>query len=175
MSIVEVPLSSAIEEKVAWAEYTYEKLRGRLLGDKEVLDGSKGLREAIRISRMEMARAGITRICAECEGQEGGSCCGAGLENHYNAALLLINLFLNRKLPKTRHDEKSCFFLGEAGCLLYARHVICINYLCKKITDRIEPQKITKLQEQEGDELHKLFLLHERVKKVLRGQCEISS
>jgi hypothetical protein len=174
VSIIEVSLSSAIEEKVAWAEYTYEKFSGRLLRDKGVLDGSKGLREAIGISRMEMARTGIARICAECEEREGGSCCGAGLENHYNAALLLINLLLNRKLPKTRRDEKSCFFLGEAGCLLYARHVICINYLCKKITNRIDSRQIIRLRQEEGQELQRLFLLHERVKRVLRGQGEIS-
>ena len=49
-----------------------------------------------------------------------------------------------------------------------ARHVICINYLCTKIADLIKPHTIIKLREREGEELNTLFLLQERLKKVLR-------
>ena len=99
---------------------------------------------------------------------EGGSCCGYGLENRYDGWLLLINLFMDVELPKTRRDPKSCFFLGEKGCLLEVRHVICINYICKKISRQIEPSKISVLREQEGLEINFVFLLHEQIKRVLR-------
>jgi len=115
-----------------------------------------------------MTAAGIVDLCSECERNEGGSCCGNGLENNYNGWLLLINLLLNVTLPKKRHDPKSCFFLGKTGCTLLARHVICVNYICKKITDRIDPQAIKALRKKEGEELNTLFLLHENVKKICR-------
>ena len=60
-------------------------------------------------------------------------------------------------------------FEGAQGCLLLARHVICVNYLCKKITDRIEPLKLQTLREKEGMELEYLFLVYERTKKLLGG------
>lgn len=160
-------IKDPVEEKVAWAESYYWRFKERFSMDKGVLDHLGRLRNAIEASRREMERLGISDICSECEKSEGGSCCGAGVENRYDSRLLLINLLLNRGLPKTRYDEKSCFFLGEAGCLLYARHVICINYLCKKITTRIDPQEIRVLREKEGRELESLFLLYEGVKRVL--------
>ena len=169
MSVREVSLSSPIEEKIAWAESCYQEVKERLCKDKTILVNLSGLRNAIRVSRGEMARIGIRRICSECEEQEGGSCCGAGLEDRYDGGLLLINLLLGVRLPKIRHDPESCFFLGEAGCLLYARHVICINYLCKRITSHIDPREINLLREKEGQELENLFLLHEDVKRVSRG------
>lgn len=113
-----------------------------------------------------MTKTGIPEICRKCEKDEGGSCCGAGLEDKYDRWLLLVNLLLGIKLPKNRYDTKSCFFLGEGGCLLKARHVICVNYLCKKITDQIDPHKISVLREKEGIELYALFILNERLKKI---------
>jgi hypothetical protein len=169
MSIREIFLSSPIEEKIVWAETSYQAFKEHFLKDKAVLDGLEGVKKAIYVSRREMGKIGIAGICTECEEQEGGSCCGAGLENRFDGWLLLVNLLLDQKLPRTRRDEKSCFFLGEAGCLLYARHVICINYLCKKITRRVDPKKINSLQEKEGQEVHHLFLLNERVKRVLKA------
>jgi len=49
-----------------------------------------------------------------------------------------------------------------------ARHVICINYLCKKITDLIDPHTIMDLREKESEEVNTLFMLHENIKTVLR-------
>ena len=79
----------------------------------------------------------------------------------------MINLLLDSRLPKERYDTSSCFFLGSTGCLLRARHVICVNYICKKITHRIDQNKINDLREKEGEELNILFLLHEHIKQVL--------
>ncbi|MGD9033581.1 MAG: hypothetical protein PVH02_13010, partial [Desulfobacteraceae bacterium] len=70
--------------------------------------------------------------------------------------------------PRQGYDPSSCFFLGEQGCLLLARHVICVNYLCKKVTDHIDAGKIAALQGKEGVELELLFHLQERIKKKIR-------
>ncbi|OPX37437.1 MAG: hypothetical protein B1H12_04910 [Desulfobacteraceae bacterium 4484_190.2] len=168
MNINEVSLSSPIEEKIDWAEHCYKSFRGQLIQDKPIVDYLKRLVDAIQASHKEMGEAGILDICMDCEKNEGGSCCGAGLENKYDGWLLLINRLLDVRLPRKRHDKESCFFLGESGCLLKARHVICVNYLCKKITDRIDPDKLNALREKEGIELDILFLLNERLKRILR-------
>jgi hypothetical protein len=57
--------------------------------------------------------------------------------------------------------------LSEKGCSLLARHVICVNFLCHKITSSISPEKIAALREKEGIELNLLFMLQERVKRIL--------
>ncbi len=115
-----------------------------------------------------MSESGIVQACAECETLEGGSCCGKGLEDYYDGYLLLINLLLGADLPAQRREPRSCYFLGPMGCVLPARHVLCVNYLCKKATDRIDSQDLALLRELEGVELETLFRLHERVKKVIK-------
>jgi hypothetical protein len=162
-----ITLSSPIEEKIDWAEHCYESFSGPLIQDKPLVDFLTRLEDAIQASHKEMRETGILDICRDCEKNEGGSCCGAGLEDKYDGWLLLINLLLDVRLPKKRHDKESCFFLGEGGCLLRARHVICVNYLCKKITDQIDPHKLNALRKKEGIELDILFLLNERLKIVL--------
>ena len=46
--------------------------------------------------------------------------------------------------------------------------MICVNYLCKKISDHIDPEKIAALQGKEGVELELLFHLQEKIKKKMR-------
>jgi len=49
-----------------------------------------------------------------------------------------------------------------------ARHIICINYLCKNVTDQVDPCRIATVREKEGEEVNALFVLHERIKTVLK-------
>jgi hypothetical protein len=158
---------SPIEAKIRWAEHCYRERRDRLLEDTQVSDLLDMYREAIKASHEEMSKAGVVKECRDCEEREGGSCCGIGLENRYSGILLLINLLLDVKMPTKRQDTSSCFFLGEGGCRLLARHVICVNYLCKKVEDHIDPKKIAALREKEGVVLEHLFFLEERIRKVM--------
>lgn len=167
MTIRDLPNKGRIEEKLSWAEECYRSEGDRFLGDERIAGLLQEFRGAARLSREEMARAGVARECRECEEREGGSCCGTGLEEKYSATMILINLLLGKKIPGKRYDPQSCFFLGRNGCILLARHVICVNYLCGKVTDRIDPKRIAVLREKEGVELELLFLLHERIKKIL--------
>ena len=162
------PVSRSVEEKIAWAERCYKEKGGLFLRDERSVTLLGRLKGAVRASRTAMAAAGVVDECRTCEEREGGSCCGAGLENKYDGTLLLINLLLGIQLPKQRSDPQSCLFLGPDGCLLIARHVICVNYLCKKLEDRIDPSKIAVLREKEGVELECLFLLKEHIKEKLR-------
>ena len=165
----EVSLSDPITEKIAWAEDSFKTFGSRLLRERSIIDPLEKLRRAIFTSRNEMVSAGIVQLCRNCEDNEGGSCCGVGLENKYDGWILLINLLLNVRVPQKKRDRKSCFFLGETGCVLLARHVICVNHLCKKITDHVDPQKIMALREKEGEELNTLFLLHDQIKRTIRS------
>ena len=167
MNVKEVPIESPIEEKIAWAKNCHRERRADLLQDEEVGFLLKELKGAIRASHMEMAHTEIIESCRLCEEKDGGSCCGAGLENRYTGLLLLINLLLGHPVPGRRQDPLGCFFLGKEGCGLLSRQVICINYLCKKVTDQINPHKIAPLREKEGIEISLLFHLSERIKRVL--------
>ena len=161
-------VSRSVKEKIAWAETCYEEKGGLFLRDERSATLLNRLKGAVRASRTAMAVAGVMDECRTCEEREGGSCCGAGLENKYDGTLLLTNLLLGIQLPKRRSDPPSCLFLGPDGCLLIARQVICVNYLCRKIEDRINPSKIAVLREKEGVELECLFHLIEHIREKLR-------
>ncbi|MGA7965185.1 MAG: hypothetical protein WCB49_04745 [Gammaproteobacteria bacterium] len=164
-------ISLPFRERVKNARDIYREF-GKDLLETPKIDRLLGqLKEATLASREEMGQTGIVEICRRCDQLEGGSCCGAGLENRYDGWLLLINLLLGADIPFKRHDEKSCFLLGEKGCLLVSRHVICINYLCGKITRRIPPDHLKELRELEGRELETLFLLKESLRTFMK-QCK---
>ena len=169
MTPPEISLESPVKEKIAWAERLYAERGGRLRMDPVVADLLERFRNAAEASHREMGRSGIAEACMRCARYEGGSCCGKGLEDRYSGLLLLVNLLLDRPLPRERLDPRGCFFLGEDGCLLLARHVICVNYLCTRITQPMEPARIRPLRDREGEELDLLFLLTEKVKALLRG------
>jgi len=167
MGVENEPDRNSIIQKIRTAEAYYLKEKKTLFSDRRLTEFLQDLEIAIRDSRQTMEEIGLTPLCRDCEEKEGGSCCGKGLENKYSETLLLINLLLGISLPKARYDQKSCFFLGNKGCLLAARHVICVNYLCAKINKSVSPDKILLLREKEGLELDLLFLINERVKKLL--------
>jgi len=162
-----VLIDSPIETKIEWAENCRREMGAKLLRDRHVSELLGKLQRALGSSREAMAAAGVTRACADCEKLEGGSCCGIGLENRYSGILLLINLLMGVEMPSKRRQASCCFFLGAEGCLLLARDVICVNYLCARLTRGIPPKKIIALQEKEGEALTLLFSLNEHIRKRL--------
>ena len=84
MNLKKVTLSSPIEKKIALAEEYYRRAGGKLRKDSYIVDSLNRLKKAVHASHSEMMGAGIAKICRECEQNEGGSCCGAGLENKYD-------------------------------------------------------------------------------------------
>jgi hypothetical protein len=164
----EPPLDAPVEAKVDWANLSYERERSRLLSEQGLGPLLDALKQAIRRSRENMLRSGIVHCCRECEEEEGGSCCGAGLEEHYSGSLLLINRLLGVTLPPGPREPSSCFFLSSTGCGLLARHVLCINYVCAKITSRIQPDQLTALRNAEGEETFLLFQVNEKLRRMIR-------
>jgi len=168
MTLGEPPLDSPVEAKISWAEACFDLERSRLRADQHLADLLESLKTAVQRSRERMCSTGIADCCRECEEKEGGSCCGAGLERHYSGILLLINRLLGVTLPKQREDPSSCFFLSSSGCTLLARHVLCINYVCSKITTQTKPNQLAALREAEGEEILLLFQLKETLRKLLK-------
>jgi hypothetical protein len=167
LNVEETSLSDPIEAKIAWAEERYRERGTALRSDEEIAHLLDRLRAAADDSHRAMVACGIVELCTACERDEGGSCCGAGLEDRYDGVTLLINRLLGAALPAQRRDRASCHFLGESGCLLRARDVICINFLCKKIETDIPAERIAPMRALEGEQLETLFALHSRITATL--------
>lgn len=157
---------NALAQRIARAVAYYRSHGERLRADKDVALLLGKLAEAVRRSRKTTVEIGLAAECARCDDQ-GGSCCGAGIENRYDAVTLLINLLLGGELPSCRRDPRSCVFLGPDGCLLGVREVLCINYLCPKLVDRLRPHDIGLLNAAEAEEIECLCRLHARLVNLL--------
>lgn len=115
-----------------------------------------------------MAAIGLIDACRHCDEEEGGSCCGRGIENKYSPVLLLANLLAGVTFPLERFQANGCFFLGETGCTLKIRDVLCVNYLCDKIQKMLPHEELVRLQTTTGKELDEVFILQETIRKCMR-------
>lgn len=158
-----------VTEKIRQARMLMEQFGETLRRDATVGALMERLGANLADSAQAMVDTGVVRACTECDEQDGGSCCGAGIENHYTPTLLLVNLLFGAELPAGRSREGCCFFLGDRGCMLKVRQVLCVNYLCQAIQKSLSHQGRDRLQEAVGAELSTAFLLHEAVLRVLRA------
>ncbi len=160
-----------IMKKIDHARDRFAACQDILLSDSKLLELLTAFKEARALSHAEMERCGVADICRKCETEAGGSCCGAGIENRYDQWILIANLLLGVSLPETRWKADSCYFLGPKGCILLARHTICVDYLCKDVINQVEPYRISWMREKEGQELEFLFFICERIKGLIKD-CE---
>ncbi len=135
--------------------------------DERIVSLLREMAESAAASARVMVRVGVSEICMRCETEEGGSCCGAGIESKYSRVLLLANLLMGAGLPRRRLFRDSCYFLGDHGCTLTARHVLCVNYLCSRIRHALSLEELWELQETTGREMDLLFTLNEVLKKKM--------
>lgn len=156
-----------IEDRIREALALCEASAGRLRRDDRIRDLLDRLEKNIQESMQAMRALRVVQVCRRCEEQEGGSCCGAGIENHYDRFQLLINLLLGVCLPAEHEYADSCYFLQADGCCLKARHVLCVNYLCTKLQRTLSQEDMIALQTIVGEELDTGFVLYEAVRKNL--------
>ncbi len=159
---------TTIEEKIKIANQLWKEWGETLESEPHVAGLLRELSENVTRSRKVMVEVGIEEACRECEEKDGGSCCGRGLERRYGPIMLLINLLFGVALPEDRLKEDSCYFLGNHGCILRIREILCVNYLCDKIENRLTLADLVKVQNVIGEEMDTTFLLHETIKKMLR-------
>ena len=129
----------------------------------------ESLRQSINATHKEMRAAGMVNECADCAAAGEGTCCTVRTHHKYDKLLLLINLLLGTSLPRGAGLPGMCHFLTEHGCILTARHVICVNFLCRRLRENIQHWKLVRVQEVAGEELKTLFMLEEYLKKRTRS------
>ena len=144
----------------------FARHRQRLLEDEELSALLKAHEHAFLKAQKAMEETGAASFCARC-GREGRSCCGADMELHCDDALLLANLLVGVKFPSRRLYPKGCFFLGEEGCILRLRPLICRNFVCPELSAALGLEKTTLLQEALEEEARALFLVTERLKSFM--------
>jgi hypothetical protein len=166
-----VKINSSIEEKIAWVEACSPKIKDKMLNDDEIIRLVNRFKRANQNTWDKMRQIGLTHECEKCA-LNGGSCCGKGIEDKYDSVILFINSLLGVKLASKRLYPKGCYFLGFNGCILIAREVICVNYLCRKLLKRIKRSDIINLQQIAGKEMDILFALQERIKKQLNPKYQ---
>ena len=157
-----------IQEKIEQAHNLFETCADSLRQDPSIRILLNKLQQCIENTKDSMLNLGVVAECKHCEEQEGGSCCGTGIENKYDVELLLVNLLLEASLRDQQSSQNSCYFLGEKGCKLSARHVLCVNYICEKLQNKLTREELIELQTCAGEELDTLFFLHEAIKKKLK-------
>ena len=160
----------SIYEKIEQAHDLYGACGDSLRQNPSIGTLLNKLRGCIENTKDSMLKLGVVAECKHCEEQEGGSCCGTGIENKYDVELLLVNLLLEAPLRDQQSSQNSCYFLGEKGCKLTARHVLCVNYICEKIQKKLTREELIELQTCAGEELDTLFVLHEALKENIRPQ-----
>lgn len=161
---------ASISDKIEVAGNLYDRWGAQLKRDSHLGDLLEKLEACLGKSREAMLELGIVETCKHCDEEEGGSCCGAGLENKFDSLLLLINLLLGVSLPERHHRPESCYLLRDQGCILKVRLLLCVDYLCPKIISALSHDEIIALQNISGDELVTGFRVYDAIKKFIRAK-----
>jgi hypothetical protein len=157
-----------ISKKIEWALEIFRLYGDGLMADKPIRSLLENYRLAIHETWMCMETSGVVAECTDCAVNDGGSCCGNGIEDRFDTVLLLINRLMGCTLPESRYDATGCWFLGEKGCRIVSRHVICINYVCRRLESRIDTEALRGLQQRIVRESDASFAAEEAVKRWLR-------
>jgi hypothetical protein len=159
---------TTIEDKIRNARALYREYGEALKNDPKIATMLQQLDDHVKKTWRLMDEIDVVESCKNCDEQEGGSCCGRGIDDKYNALLLLMNLLLGVELPDERLRGDSCYFLTYTGCSLKARLVLCVDYLCPKIKKRLTHDQLVRLQVESGDELLTGFMLHDAIHNFIR-------
>jgi hypothetical protein len=156
-----------IEKKLRWAHILYGEIGQKIKDDKVIAPLLRDYENKIKETWTVMNESGVVSECTRCAVQDGGSCCARGIEDKFDVIMLLLNLVFGRELPARPWDPSGCWFLGERGCLLFARHVICVNFMCIRLYDSLSVASIQRVQRAMQEETSSGFLLEERLKSWL--------
>lgn len=128
------------------------------------------LQNDLQLSHSCMLQYGIGSRCAECDSTAPqGSCCSRGLEDKYDASLLIANLLLGIDLPRIHVRQESCFFLGYRGCTLRVRNMLCVDYLCPELEKQLGSSTVAEIQTITAGEAKTTFLLCDEIKKSINA------
>ncbi len=168
--ILQIGTDYPITEKIAHARELFSIFGHQLLRDRNISKLLEEYHDAVKHTWEVMEQTGVCAFCTRCAIEDGGSCCGDGIENKFDAILLLINLLLGCDLPERRQIDCGCWFLGDTGCRLIARHVICVNYMCKALSDSLSSSDRQLLADAMLQETDLVFLIEEKIKRWIQTQ-----
>ena len=164
-----------IRAAIREANEFYVRFGETMLADARIMELLEKYRNAIAETQEKMKQSGVVRTCTICAVEEKGGCCFNGVEEWYDALLLFINLLMGVRLPDSREIPKGCLFVGENGCRLIARFHFCINYLCHKLKDRLDPSQRKKLMAVAGREILCGIELENTIRNILTSATESNS
>lgn len=163
-----------ITQTIHYAKNLFEMCRDTFLSDFNLAKMLSLLESKINISREKMIKSGIVNECMECSLKRAETCCTYRTGFKCDATLLLINLLMNVPLPEFPSYPELCYFLTEKGCCLKARPVICINYTCSILREKIPFEKLLKVQEITGEEMDLVFKIENYIKHILKNSNTIT-
>jgi len=158
---------SDVSHQIVLAYQLYQEFGQTLLQDEKLQALLLRLGQQIKAAHKEMLAIGVVKECTDCAVNGDETCCGKRTGYKCDSILLLINLLLGKSLPIRTQDHHFCYFLTKEGCLLRARHVICVNYLCQRLRKNISHERLIRLQVIAGEELNTLFVVEEYIKKKI--------
>jgi hypothetical protein len=154
-----------VAHEVRLAYHLHKIFCQSLLQDDKVRPLLIQLDQHIEATQKALGAGGIVSECADCAVNSDGTCCGKRTGYKYDRVILLVNLLLGKTIPRQSQDPHACYFLTQEGCMLRARHVICVNFLCPRLRKNIKQEMLIQVQEVAGKELDTLFLVEECIKK----------
>ena len=167
MKVINPDPTSLILEKIRIAEELFTDWGEYFYKDKEFLEKLKKYEKAIKISNKVMEELGTFKECYNCSVIDNTGCCKIGLENEVTINILLINMFLNVKIPKEREFPGRCFFVGPTGCKIFARPYLCREYFCNRLMRLFSPEEYALVTQKISDELTLLYLINRYIKNEL--------
>ncbi len=156
-----------IRKNIESARKLYQTFGSRLAPDQDIASRLERLKKSTQNTQEKFSSTGISAECRKC-GEKGQDCCRAGTENNCDDILLLINLLLGGALCHKPIAPTACGFLDRQGCTLIVRHVICLNYLCQTIQQKIDHKRLIAVQQAIGRELDLQFVLSEKIKEKIK-------
>ncbi len=146
-------IHAPLEQKLSWARACHEEIGQQLRDDPRVAELLDQLAGAMVGTSTARDSSGVALRCLRCHQEEGGTCCGSGIDDHFDSMLLLVNLLLGSRLPPRRANPKDCRFLGPDGCTMQTRQVLCLNYLCSGAERSVSASGLASLRDMEGIEI----------------------
>ena len=160
-------VENSLGDRITSAVHLYEAFGPLMMKDAMFRTLLFDLDRYIGETQRAMEVTGIAKECADCAVNGEGTCCGIRTGSKCSNTILFINLMMGKILPRVPAYPGLCHFLTAYGCSLRARPVICVNFTCRRLRDRIPHKALCGVQEIAGKEIHALFIFEEYVKKKM--------
>lgn len=157
-----------LKEKIKHALEIFESYGEYFLRDDHFRGLLSDYERAVEEANKVMEEVESFRECYICSVIDKKGCCKAGLENEVTVNIALINMFLQKPLPKEREVAGRCFFVGPTGCKIFARPYLCREFFCRRLQDKFNPSEYVRVTQAIAHELTLLYRLCEYIKKELQ-------